>query len=76
MLDQGGFGRFNMFLFLNNVGAINATGWMLYNLTYLLLYPKYNCEIIQPGGSFLPIKEGTHQYEAYCKPQYFCHHLD
>ena len=55
---------------------MNATGWMLYDLTYLLLYPKYNCEIIQPDGTFSPIKEGSHQYEAYCKPEYFCQHLD
>ena len=31
------------------VAAINATGWLNIQLTYLLLYPEYICEELKDG---------------------------
>jgi hypothetical protein len=44
MEEQGGFGRFQLFAYLNCILGINATGYLQYNLAYLFLYPAFNCE--------------------------------
>jgi len=46
--------------------AENTTGYMIYNLAFLLLYPKFDCTY--SDGS--PIPEAN--YADYCQPEYFC----
>lgn len=58
-----------------NIAAINANGFALYNLGYLLLYPKYNCSFIE-NGSLVPIPEPSDDYDKFCTNAYFCEHLD
>ena len=48
---------------------------MIYNLTYLLLFPKYNCWW-KNGDVMEPIVNGSESYESYCKPEYFCQNLE
>ena len=46
---------------------INAQGYLIYNIAYLTLYPKYDCWF--PDGTQIRSQEDQ---EAYCNPQYFC----
>ena len=48
--------------------SINTNGWLIYGLSYLLLYPKYNCTY--PDGSEIP--DDSDDYISYCNPQFFC----
>jgi hypothetical protein len=48
--------------------AINTNGWLIYGLSYLLLYPKFDCTY--PDGS--PIDGLSNDYKSMCKPDYFC----
>jgi hypothetical protein len=66
--EQGGFGKYQMMVYLIIVLAINTNGYLVYGLSYLLLYPKFECKY--PDGS--PIDDGSKDYENYCKPDYFC----
>jgi hypothetical protein len=41
MREQGGFGLFQYVQFILICLQINSDGFLVYNLTYLLLYPKF-----------------------------------
>ena len=43
LIEQGGFGKFQWFSYLVIVLAIQTNGYLLYALSYLLLYPKFDC---------------------------------
>ena len=44
---------------------------MLYQLSYLLLYPAYNCQELI-NGVWTPLDSGTDEYNKKCVPSYFC----
>ena len=48
--------------------AMDSNGWIIYQLPYLLLFPKFNC--FYPNGQ--PIPEDSPDYDTQCKPDYFC----
>ena len=47
---------------------MNAQGYLIYNLAYLTLYPKYDCWY--QNGEAIPID--SDDYDIKCKPNYFC----
>ena len=51
--------------------AINPSGYVVYGLGYLLLYPKYSCQQLI-NGIWVPISSDSDN----CKPDYFCHNKE
>ena len=47
---------------------MNAQGWLIYNLAYLTLYPKYDCW--DKDGEIIP--DDSDDYVNKCRPEYFC----
>ena len=55
--------------------SINGCGYLLYQISYLLLYPTYNCsELI--NGTWTPLVSGSDEYTNKCVPSYFCNNQD
>lgn len=54
--------------------SLNASGFLIYQLSYLLLYPRYTCWKRQPNGSLSPIAYPSADFTEYCQPHYFCSH--
>ena len=48
--------------------AGNAQGYLVYNFSYLTLYPDFNC--FYQDGSQIPVD--SDDYDNMCKPSYFC----
>ena len=51
----------------------NQDGFLVYNLSYLLLYPKFECNYL-PSGEH--INDDDPAYKDYCNPQYYCANPD
>ena len=68
MKEQGGFGRFQLISFVLICLQINSDGFLVYNLTYLLLYTKFDCYWNDPLQNIDKDANST----DYCKPSYFC----
>ena len=47
---------------------MNAQGYLVYNLAYLTLYPRYECWY--PDGT--EIDPESDDYDEMCAPEYFC----
>jgi hypothetical protein len=75
MEEQGGFGKFQTLAFLVIILAMNSDGFCTYNLSYLLLYPHFSCQI-QENGHWISIPEHSKQYHKKCNPDYFCENKD
>ena len=58
------------------ISAINATGWLQYQLAYLLLYPVFTCTMKDAQGNFVPIHEDSKAFKDFCLPDYFCENTD
>lgn len=71
MDDQGGTGRFQIIAFIIIELQIMSDSWLIYGLSYLLLYPEFRCTMngkeLDPDGS---------DFKKYCIPSYFCHNDD
>ena len=64
---QGGFGKFQKLTLATYIFSIGSTGWLVYGLPYLLLYPEFVCK---------GITTGTPEYYEKCVPSYFCNHVE
>lgn len=73
--DQGGAGRFQWLSWFLISPALNLNGLIVYQLNYLLLLPKFACDI-KSGGSWSTLKDGSAAYEEKCNPEYFCQNQD
>ena len=73
--EQGGQGRFQWLSFSLISPSFNLNGLIAYQLSYLLLLPKFSCDE-KIGNDWLPIPDGSEAYEEKCKPEYFCDHSD
>ena len=69
--EQGGWGKFQTISFLTICFAINTTGWLNYQYTYLLLYPAFNCDIWTDVG-WEPLSHDDPDFSTKCFPDYFC----
>ena len=67
MEEQGGFGKYQILMFMLLTFASSSACWVIYAQQYLLLFPKFECE---------GILEGTPEYKKYCVPHYFCKNDD
>lgn len=65
--EQGGFGRFQLFAYITSVLGINCYGYLLYDQSFLLLYPDYICSELT-NGVWTHIDTNNN----HCKPEYFC----
>lgn len=53
------------------MAGINSFGWIQYNLGYLLLYPDFECQVLE-NGSWINVDKDTDEYSVVCKPDCFC----
>lgn len=65
--EQGGFGLFQLIIYLLFVVSLNTQGVINYNYTYLLLYPKFECYNTETGLA-LSYEEQSEK----CQPHHFC----
>lgn len=56
--------------------GINSNGWLGFGLVYVLLYPTYECQILDAAGAWIDISNTTDLYNEKCIPNYFCEHPD
>lgn len=68
LVEQGSFGKYQWIVYGVIVLAQNTNGWLLYGLSYLILYPKFDCTY--PDGS--SISRTSPDYKSMCNPSYFC----
>lgn len=62
MQEQGGFGPMQVLGFIACCLLQNQDGFLVYNLTYLLLFPKFECTY----ATGEPIPDGSKEYDDYC----------
>ena len=73
--EQGDLGKFQWFSFIILSVLHNMTGPLTYSFAYLLYLPTFSCDMLQ-SGRWIHLKDGSPEYDDYCKPDYFCQHKD
>ena len=75
MTEQGGLGRFQVISFIIMTFQTNSAGWIVYNLGFLLLQPKFVCHrIVDNDQIFIPMDSAD--YDRYCVKEHFCFNDD